>query len=176
MNLPNSITVARICLVPVFVALAWGDSSAAAYAAFVVFFVASISDLVDGYLARRNATISKVGEFLDPLADKLLIGAALVVLVATRDFPLWAAVVIAVRELGILALRTRIVSSGGRLPASRGAKAKTVVQLCMVSWWVLPWDTRNAMHWVWLTMALIVTLYTGAEYVLSARLPVKVAT
>lgn len=176
MNLPNSITVARICLVPAFVVLAWGDSSTAAYAAFVVFFVASISDLVDGYLARRNSTISKVGEFLDPLADKLLIGAALVVLVATRDFPWWAAVVIAVREVGILALRTRIVSSGGRLPASRGAKAKTVVQLCMVSWWVLPWDTRNAMHWVWLTMALIVTLYTGAEYVLSARPPVKVAT
>jgi CDP-diacylglycerol--glycerol-3-phosphate 3-phosphatidyltransferase len=173
MNLPNSITVARIFMVPAFIVLAYGHSDGAAYGAFAVFFVASISDLIDGYLARKNGKISKTGEFLDPLADKLLIGAALVALVATRDFPLWAAIVIAVREVGILALRTRIVSTGGRLPASRGAKAKTVVQLCMVSWWVLPWGSRNAMHWIWLALALGVTLYTGAEYLASARSSAK---
>ncbi|MFN2595374.1 MAG: CDP-diacylglycerol--glycerol-3-phosphate 3-phosphatidyltransferase [Actinomycetota bacterium] len=173
MNLPNSITVARILMVPAFILLAYGHSDGAAYAAFALFFVASMSDLIDGYLARRNDSISKTGEFLDPLADKLLIGAALVALVATRDFPVWAAIVIAAREVGILAFRTRVVSSGGRLPASRGAKVKTVVQLCMVSWWVLPWESKNAMHWVWLGLALVVTLYTGAQYLMSARSSVK---
>ncbi|MDQ3877436.1 MAG: CDP-diacylglycerol--glycerol-3-phosphate 3-phosphatidyltransferase [Actinomycetota bacterium] len=177
MNLPNAITLARILMVPAFIVLGYGDSDALAYAAFLVFFVASVSDLVDGYLARKNGSISKTGEFLDPLADKLLIGSALIVLVATRDFPLWAAIVIGVREVAVQLLRTRVVSTGGRLPASRGAKAKTVVQLCMVSWWVLPSDSRNFMHWGWLFLALAVTLYTGASYFAAARAPAaEVAT
>ena len=91
MNLPNWITVGRIVLVPVFLVLAYGDSTAAAVAAFAVFVIASLSDFVDGYLRAGTATVSRLGEFLDPLADKLLVGAALFVLVDTRDFPLWAA-------------------------------------------------------------------------------------
>lgn len=161
-------------MVPAFIVVAYGHSDGSAYAAFAIFFIASISDLVDGYLARKSDTISKLGEFLDPLADKLLIGAALVILVDTRAFPLWAAIVIAVREVAVQLLRIRVVSSGGRLPASRGAKLKTVVQLCMVSWWVLPWESRNPMHWVWLGLALIVTLYTGGDYFSSARSAAKV--
>lgn len=164
MNLPNAITVARIALVPVFVFFAYTDSTAGAIGAFVLFLIASLSDSLDGYLARRAETITKTGEFLDPLADKLLVGAALVSLVGTRDFPLWAALVIAVREVVIQIFRIRVVSTGRRLPASRWAKAKTVLQICMVSWWLLPWEAINPVHWIWLAVAVAVTVLSGAEY------------
>lgn len=164
MNLPNAITVARIALVPVFVVFAYTDTTAGAIGAFIVFLIASLSDSLDGYLARRAETITKTGEFLDPLADKLLVGAALVSLVGTRAFPLWAALVIAVREIVIQVFRIHVVSTGRRLPASRWAKAKTVLQICMVSWWLLPWDSINPVHWIWLGAAVAVTLLSGAEY------------
>jgi CDP-diacylglycerol--glycerol-3-phosphate 3-phosphatidyltransferase len=109
-----------------------------------------------------------VGEFLDPLADKLLIGAALVVLVATRPFPLWAAVVIAAREVAVQALRIRIVNSGGTLPASPAAKYKTALQVTMVGWWLLPWHV-NFFHWVLLATVLATTLWSGGEYFFEAR-------
>lgn len=164
MNLPNAITIARIALVPLFVFLAYGDTDPAAIAAFSVFLVASLSDFLDGYLARRSAVITRAGEFLDPLADKLLVGAALYALVATRSFPLWAALVIGAREVIIQVLRIRIVSTGGTLPASPLAKMKTVLQICMVSWWLLPWEEISFAHWWWLTAALIATVASGARY------------
>ena len=164
MNLPNAITIGRIALVPLFVFLAYGDTDGAALAAFGVFVVASGSDFLDGYLARKSSIITRAGEFLDPLADKLLVGAALYALVATRSFPLWAALVIGAREVIIQILRIRIVSTGGTLPASHLAKLKTVLQICMVSWWLLPWEDVGFAHWWWLAAAVIATVASGAEY------------
>lgn len=169
MNVPNSVTVARVFMVPLFVALSYQDSTSAAVWAFVVFFVASVSDFVDGYLARRSGTESRLGEFLDPLADKLLVGAALVVLVDTRGFPLWAALVIAAREVAVQILRTGVVQRGGTLPASSAAKLKTMLQIFMVGWWLLPWDDVNPVHWVLLAGVLVTTLWSGYEYFAGAR-------
>jgi CDP-diacylglycerol--glycerol-3-phosphate 3-phosphatidyltransferase len=176
MNLPNSITLVRIALVPVFLVLAFRDTTAAAVGAFSVFLAASLSDFVDGYLARKHGTISRMGQFLDPLADKLLVGAALVVLVGTRSFPLWAALLIGLREVAVQILRTQIVSGGGSLPASRVAKSKTFLQITMVGWWLLPWADTNLVHWVLLTAALATTLWSGAEYFKRAEIhPEEVA-
>jgi CDP-diacylglycerol---glycerol-3-phosphate 3-phosphatidyltransferase len=168
MTLPNAITVARIALVPVFWLLAYASGDLTAVASFAVFVVASLSDSLDGYVARRHGTTTRAGEFLDPLADKLLVGAALVVLVDLRDFPLWAALVIAVREVAVQVLRVSIVREGGTLPASPAAKAKTAVQIGMVGWWLLPWETTAA-HWLWLVAALVTTLWSGAEYFVRYR-------
>jgi CDP-diacylglycerol---glycerol-3-phosphate 3-phosphatidyltransferase len=168
MTLPNAITIARIALVPVFWVLAYARGDATAVASFAVFVVASLSDSLDGYLARRDGTSTRAGEFLDPLADKLLVGAALVVLVDLRDFPLWAALVIGAREVAVQVLRVSIVRDGGTLPASRVAKTKTAVQIGMVGWWLLPWET-SAAHWLWLVAALLTTLWSGAEYFVRSR-------
>lgn len=162
--MPNAITVGRIALVPPFLLFAYRDSDAAAYIALGLFLVASLSDLVDGYLARRAGSITKVGEFLDPLADKLLVGAALFVLVDGRDFPLWAALVIAVREVVIQVWRIKVVNGGGRLPASRFAKLKTGLQITMVSWWLLPWASITIVHHALLIAALAATVLSGIEY------------
>lgn len=168
-NLPNAITIARIALVPLFVLFAYTDTTGGAVAAFVVFLVASLSDFVDGYLARRSGIITRVGEFLDPLADKLLVGAALWALVDTREFPLWAAAVIAVREVVIQVLRIRIVNAGGTLPASSLAKLKTVFQIVMVCWWLLPWESRSVVHWALMIAAVAVTVASGVEYFTARR-------
>ena len=117
MNVPNIITVARILSVPVFLWSAFRSSDTGLLVAFVIFVAASISDQIDGFLARKHDLVTKTGEFLDPLADKLLVGAALVVLVAERAFPLWAALLIALREIAVQILRIQIVRGGGQLPA-----------------------------------------------------------
>lgn len=169
MNVPNSVTVARVFMVPVFVALSYHDTTSAAVWAFIVFSAASISDFVDGYLARRSGTESRLGQFLDPLADKLLVGAALVVLVDTRAFPLWAALVIGVREIVVQIFRTNVVQRGGTLPASPAAKLKTMLQIFMVGWWLLPWGRVNAVHWVLLGGVLVTTLWSGYDYLAGAR-------
>ena len=166
MNWPNAITVVRVLLIPVFLVLAYIDSDGAAVASLVIFGVASLSDFVDGYLARRWEITSRFGEWADPLADKLLVGAALVVLVDVRSFPLWAALVIAVREVVVIYLRAQIVTGGGTLPASQAAKLKTVLQIGMVGWWLVPWERMNVMHWGWLAVVLVTTLWSGADYVL----------
>ena len=167
MTTPNAITIIRVALVPVFVFLAYGDSRATAVASLIVFAVASFSDLVDGYLARRNDSVSRFGEFADPLADKLLVGAALYVLVDTTAFPLWVALVIAAREVIVQVLRIRIVNRGGALPASASAKAKTLLQIAMVGWWLLPWNEVSAVHWVLVAVVLAATIWSGAEYIVN---------
>lgn len=169
MNLPNAITVARIALVPVFLFFAFGASSGAKVAAFVVFLVASLSDTLDGHLARKNDEVTRLGQFLDPTADKLLVGAALIALVVERAFPLWAALVLGTREVWVQVLRTRIVSRGGTLPSSPRGKAKTVTQITLVSWWLLPWDAPNLGHWALLAAALVLSLSSAIDYVLRRR-------
>jgi CDP-diacylglycerol--glycerol-3-phosphate 3-phosphatidyltransferase len=174
MNLPNWITLGRIALIPVFLVLAYGHSTFAALTAFVLFVLASATDSLDGRIARQRGQTTRAGSFLDPLADKLLLGAALVVLVDHRGFPLWAALLIAVREVAVQLLRTRIVRAGGDLPASPAGKLKTVLQSVMVGWWLLPWD-RNAGHWALLFVVLVATLWSGGEYFVQALRLRKVA-
>ncbi len=169
MNLPNAITIGRIALVPAFLVSAYTDSTPGAIAAFSLFLAASLSDFLDGYLARRSGVTTHLGEFLDPLADKLLVGAALWALVATRGFPLWLALVIAAREVVIQVLRIRVVNAGGSLPASRFAKWKTVFQIVMVCWWLLPWESISLVHWVLAAAAVVVTVASGVEYFTNRR-------
>jgi CDP-diacylglycerol--glycerol-3-phosphate 3-phosphatidyltransferase len=167
-NVANWITVGRIALVPVFLWLAYQHTDSTAIAALAVFVIASLSDRLDGQLARKRAIISRLGEFLDPTADKLLVGAALYVLVDLHGFPLWAALVIGVREVAITFLRTRVVASGGTLPASPLAKMKTVLQVAMVCWWLYPAEPGFA-HWVLLAVGVGVTVLSGLEYLVSVR-------
>lgn len=163
MNAANWITVGRVALVPVFIFLAYLRTDSGAVAALLVFALASASDRLDGQLARRHGTVSRLGEFLDPTADKLLVGAALFVLVDLHDFPLWAAGLIAVREAAVMLLRTRIVTAGGTLPASPMGKAKTVVQVGMVCWWLYPAEPALG-HWFLLAAGVGLTVVSGIEY------------
>ena len=173
-NLANVLTVARVLLVPVFV---WamlaegGDSVGYRLLASGVFAVAAVTDRIDGWYARRTGQVTDFGKLLDPIADKLLIGAALVVLSALGELPWWVTVVILVRELGITVMRFFLLRYVV-LPASRGGKLKTVLQSFAIGLYVLPLSAMppavEVLAGVVMAAALVVTVVTGLDYMRTA--------
>jgi CDP-diacylglycerol--glycerol-3-phosphate 3-phosphatidyltransferase len=170
-NLANALTALRLILVPVFLlALFAGDGheTASRITAFAVFAVAVITDRFDGQLARSYGLVTEFGKLADPIADKMLIGAALIGLSMLGDLPWWVTVLILVRELGVTVLRF-VVLRNGVIAASRGGKLKTLVQAVAIGLFILPlagiWLT---VAWVVMALAIVLTVVTGAEYVVSA--------
>ena len=172
LNVPNLLTVARLLLVPVF---AWlllresGDDSTDRVLAAVVFVIAGLTDVVDGELARRQGLVTTFGKVADPIADKALVGTALVALSVLGDLPWWVTVVILAREIGVTLLRFWVIGHG-IIPASRGGKAKTAAQMLAIllyllplsGWWV---SARTGV----LAVALVLTVVTGVDYVARAN-------
>ncbi|MCU1587814.1 MAG: CDP-diacylglycerol--glycerol-3-phosphate 3-phosphatidyltransferase [Frankiales bacterium] len=170
-NIANALTVFRLFLVPLFlVALFWGDGHDTTWrwVAFGVFFVASYTDRVDGQLARSRNLITAFGKLADPIADKALIGAALVGLSSLDDLPWLVTIAVLVRELGVTLLRFWVIRHGV-IPASRGGKLKTLLQGLAIGFYVLPLTGWLATGRAWLMAAAVaVTLITGADYVARA--------
>jgi CDP-diacylglycerol---glycerol-3-phosphate 3-phosphatidyltransferase len=131
-NLPNVLTVLRIMLVPVVVVSLLGNSPSGDVLAAVVFALASLTDFIDGYLARSRDSVTMFGRLMDPLADKLLIVAALISLVSLHRLAAWVAMVIIARELAVTMLRMGAGHSGVVIDASPLGKLKTVVQIVTV--------------------------------------------
>lgn len=170
-NLANALTVARLGMVPVFaVLLAAGSDSRPGWrlAATGVFVLASLTDRVDGELARRRHTVTDFGKIADPIADKTLVGAALIGLSVLGDLPWWVTVVILTREVGVTALRFWVIRRGV-IAASRGGKVKTVVQAVAIGLYLLPLHGVMASVRAWLlAIAVIITVATGFDYVARA--------
>ncbi|WP_050792850.1 CDP-diacylglycerol--glycerol-3-phosphate 3-phosphatidyltransferase [Gordonia neofelifaecis] len=167
-NIANALTVFRIVLVPVFVVLLFvddGHSTAWRIAAFVVFAVAAFTDQLDGRLARGMNLVTDFGKMADPIADKALIGAALISLSVLGDLPWWVTVVVLAREVGVTLLRFWVLRYGV-IPASRGGKLKTLLQSVAIGLFVLPlsgaWHTAA---WVIMIAAVVATVATGLDYV-----------
>jgi CDP-diacylglycerol---glycerol-3-phosphate 3-phosphatidyltransferase len=165
-NLPNGLTVLRLALVPLFVVLLVEDTTTSRIAAFVVFGVASLTDLLDGELARRRGTITDFGALADPIADKALTGSALITLSALGMLSWWATGIIMVREVGVTLLRFWVIRHGV-IPASRGGKIKTVLQIAAIGLYILP-VKAGPVRGVVMVAAVVVTVLTGADYVLRA--------
>lgn len=132
MNLPNKLTLSRAAISPVFMALLLYDNVYSRYAALGLFLLASLTDLLDGYLARRNGQQTGFGKFMDPIADKLLISVALVAFVALKLSSVWMVMVIIVREFLIMGLRTLVAYRGHIMESSILAKLKTSSQMLAV--------------------------------------------
>jgi CDP-diacylglycerol--glycerol-3-phosphate 3-phosphatidyltransferase len=177
-NLPNILTMIRIALVPFFVwfliADAPGLRSEAGvwrWAAVLAFAVAIYTDKLDGDIARSRNLVTDFGKIADPIADKLLIGSALVMLSVLSELPWWITVLILVREWGVTALRFFVIRYGV-IPASRGGKLKTVVQTAAIFLYLLPLGSF-APWLVWVAFAVmmaavVITVWTGVEYVVEA--------
>lgn len=172
-NIANVLTVSRIVMVPLFVALLLQDGVWWRLAAFTVFVVAAITDRVDGELARRRNLVTDFGKIADPIADKALTGSALVLLSLLGDLWWWVTIVILVREWGITALRFAVIRRGV-IPASRGGKLKTVLQIVAISVYLFPLPDllvlQFAAHTV-MAAAVAVTLWTGVDYTIKALRP-----
>jgi CDP-diacylglycerol--glycerol-3-phosphate 3-phosphatidyltransferase len=171
LNVANVLTVSRLVLVPVFLLALFADGGQHTgwrLAATAVFAVASITDHLDGNLARSRNLVTDFGKIADPIADKALTGAALVGLSALGQLPWWVTIVIAVREIGVTLLRFWVLRFGV-IPASRGGKAKTLTQIVAIGLYLLPlpgWS--DPVRWVVMGAAVALTVVTGVDYVVRA--------
>ncbi|WP_054694712.1 CDP-diacylglycerol--glycerol-3-phosphate 3-phosphatidyltransferase [Syntrophomonas palmitatica] len=174
MNLPNKLTILRIILVPVFVFVLLVKIPYGEYFAALIFIVAALTDSLDGYLARRWRQITKLGIILDPLADKLLITAALISLVELRQMPGWIAIVIIGREFAVSGLRAVKAEEGVIIPASIWGKLKTLTQviaiiLLLMQKLYLPLTGIKFGMWA-MYIAVVITIISGVEYFLRFRI------
>ena len=179
MNLPNKITLFRVCMIPVFLvfymARPLGDM-VSLWLALAVFAVASISDAVDGYLARRYGLTTNFGKLMDPLADKLLVSAALVAFTASGTLPAWATVIFISREFFVSGLRQLALEQGAVLAASVGGKIKTVFQMILIHFVLIPipafiidaapvvQDIRDVSVTALLILSIIASVLSGLDY------------
>jgi CDP-diacylglycerol---glycerol-3-phosphate 3-phosphatidyltransferase len=153
--------------VPVLVALVLVQTRGASYGAAAVFVAGGLSDLLDGYLARRHAMTTRTGMWLDPLSDKLLVGAAVISLVVVSRFPVWAAVVILLREVAVTALRIARGTRGRSMPASSLGKLKTASQLAAITLYLLPLGSwADGVKLAVLVAAVALTVASGVNYFL----------
>lgn len=171
LNIANVLTILRIVLVPVFLVTLFvggGHETVWRIAATAVFAIAAVTDRIDGQLARKYGLVTDFGKLADPIADKALIGAALVGLSILGDLSWWVTGVIAAREIGITVLRFAVLRHGV-IPASRGGKLKTLVQTVAIGLYLLPlsgaWTTVAA---IVMGVAVFLTVVTGLDYVVQS--------
>jgi CDP-diacylglycerol--glycerol-3-phosphate 3-phosphatidyltransferase len=176
-NIPNLLTMGRIVAIPIVLWLLALDTRHSNFWAMIIYSLAAITDFVDGWLARRMGLTSLLGKFLDPLADKLFVLAALVMMVGQGRVPAWAVIVIAARELSVTALRTIAMSENVVIAASRGGKDKTAVQMVAVltlilnDTYYLDWGfyrgfvDMNAVGVVLLYLSVFFTITSAGEYI-----------
>jgi CDP-diacylglycerol--glycerol-3-phosphate 3-phosphatidyltransferase len=167
---PNVLSIGRILLIPVVVLLLELDRGDARWLALVVFVVGALSDLVDGYLARRHEMTTPVGAWLDPLSDKLFVIVPALALALLGEFPWWAAAVIVLREAAVSLLRWRLDRRGVSMPASRAGKAKTLSQVCAVGLSIAPLAPGFDPLVLGVVIAAVaLTVVSGLQYLFTQR-------
>lgn len=165
MNLPNFLTLLRILLVPVFTFAILRGPFPGNFPAAIIFILAAITDGLDGYLARRRKEVTRFGKLIDPIADKLLITAALLTLVQLGAVSSWGALVIIGREFAVSGLRILAASEGKVISASNWGKVKTLSQIIAVAGFILGISWSNILLWI----AILATIVSGVDYFLKAQ-------
>lgn len=180
MNIPNRITVSRICLIPIFVLMmvldfGWGNMSILGatlpvehFVGALIFIVASVTDWIDGHYARKYNLVTNLGKFLDPLADKLLVSSAFILLVEMGASPAWVIIIIISREFAVTGLRLICAEQGEVVAANQLGKIKTWTQIIAIAsllmnniifeMWGIPFGT------IMLYVALFFTVWSGIDY------------
>lgn len=167
MNLPNKLTVARmILIIPFVICMLVGGKDNLRFLALAIFIVASLTDLLDGYLARKNNLVTNFGKFMDPLADKLLVSAAMICLVSLSRIPAWVVIIIISREFAISGFRLIASDNGIVIAAGIWGKCKTVVQMFMIIFLIADFGggfriAEQILIWA----ALILTVISLVDYI-----------
>ena len=167
MNLPNKLTMLRIILTPVFLAVLYWGFPGADYAALAIFLIASLTDLLDGKIARKYGLITDFGKFADPLADKMLVTAAMLWFVENGQMPGWALLIVIVREFAVSGLRMVASDKGRVIAAGWSGKVKTAATMVCVILMFLP--IPPAVNALCVGVIVATTLYSGVEYFLKNR-------
>jgi len=176
MNLPNKLTIMRVVLIPVFLLVLFlMQEPYNRYIATAIFVVASITDFLDGHIARKYNMVSNFGKFMDPLADKLLVMAALVSMVAMEDLPAWVVIVILAREFAITGFRTLAMEANIVMAASWWGKIKTTTQMIMIILVLLqlPFACMSMVETVLVGLAVLFTVVSGVDYIFKNKQVLK---
>jgi CDP-diacylglycerol---glycerol-3-phosphate 3-phosphatidyltransferase len=166
MNLPNKLSLTRVALIPVMVALMYPQTEACNILATIVFAVAAFTDFLDGHIARKQHIVTDFGKFVDPVADKLLVLSALIMLIQHGVMLAWVTVVILARELCVDGLRMIAVTHGQVIAAGKLGKIKTVSQIVLILWLMISRQPvmRNWISGILTLWVLVITLWSGIDY------------
>ena len=171
LNIPNLLSISRILAVPIFIILMLEPDPARSLAAAIVFLFASATDWLDGYLARKWGQVTKMGKLLDPIADKILVASALIILVNINKEDAWlavAAIVIIGREFAVTGLRAIASSEGIVIPAETTGKYKTGTQIVAILSFVLDYHMETSwlttLGWITLLIAVMLSVYSAVQY------------
>jgi CDP-diacylglycerol--glycerol-3-phosphate 3-phosphatidyltransferase len=167
-NLPNTLSIMRLVLIPAVVICLYFPGKLGSFLSAVFFGVAAFTDLLDGFLARRYKTVTYVGKFLDPLADKLLVSVTMIMLVALGRIPAWIVILVIAREMAVTGLRGIAIVEGKVIEASSLGKYKTIFQLvsliCLCLHYQYVSVDFHAVGMALLWVALVLTLWSGFSY------------
>lgn len=176
MNLPNKLTLFRVILIPFFVAFALTPNGICQWVALILFVVASLTDMLDGKIARKYDLITDFGKFMDPLADKLLVCAGLTLLVDRGMMSVWALFIIVAREFIVTGLRLIAGGKGVVIAAGKSGKAKTMLQMIVLVWALIPLPLGLDYSFGFMTLMDIlvfcmvaITVVSGLEYIIVNR-------
>lgn len=182
MNIANKLTVMRVVLIPFFILFGLINNTICGYVALAIFAIASFTDFLDGYLARKLNLVSDFGKFLDPLADKLLVLAALSLLVHKQETSVWIFYIVVLRELVVTGIRLIASNNGRVIQAGMTGKIKTVVQMIVVILALIPAVNEHILQInvgcvnvldILMYIMVILTLVSGTEYVVKNRDVIK---
>lgn len=162
MNTANKLTILRVVMIPAFLLVLYLDVPCANYWALAIFAAASITDTLDGYIARHYNQITDFGKFMDPLADKCLVFAAMLWFVEVGQMPAWALLIVAVREFGVSGLRMVAADKGRVIAAGWSGKVKTASTMVVLTLMFLP--LPGWVNTLGLWVIVVTTLYSGVEY------------
>lgn len=167
MNTANKLTMARIAFIPAFLLVLYMDVAYANYIALGIFILASITDFVDGYIARKYNQVTDFGKFMDPLADKLLVLSAMLWFVEVGQMPSWAVLIVVTREFAVTGLRLVAVDNGRVIAAGWSGKVKTAVTMVALCLMLLP--IPQIANTLCMVAIVATTLYSGVEYFVQNR-------
>ncbi len=167
-NLPNTITLLRLCVIPVLFFLLLPPDQFWSLVLAILFILASLTDLLDGYIARKYKLVTTMGKFLDPIADKLVINTAMILMIPIGRIPAWIVAIIIIRDFFVDGIRTIATSEGVIIPASSLGKQKTLCQVFAISALIIHYPFLGAdahmVGIVLLFLALILSVYSAIEY------------
>lgn len=169
MNTPNKLTLVRTLMVPIFVIFMYQEFSSARLIATVIFSVASFTDFLDGYIARKNNLVTNFGKFADPLADKILVCSALILLASVNEIPAWMVIVIIAREFTITGFRTIAASGNITIAASPLGKFKTITQLISLILLLTNIEFLKVPGIIIFYLATFFTVVSGIDYIIKNK-------
>ena len=167
MNTANKLTMTRVFMIPIFLIVLYIGFPGSNYVALGIFVLASITDFIDGQVARRCNQVTDFGKFMDPIADKVLVLAAMIWFVQAGVMPAWAVIIVVAREMAVSGMRLIAATGGKVIAAGKSGKVKTAsTMVCLI---IMFFPIGDVLRWICIGVIVVTTVYSGCEYLIKNR-------